>query len=41
MAQGLIELYRAGRFVGEAEFRVLYRSALRRCVASFRPGAMS
>jgi len=40
MAQGLIDLYRAGRFAGgEAEFRAFYGSALKRCIASFRPGA--
>jgi AcrR family transcriptional regulator len=38
MAQGLIDLYRAGRFSGdETAFRALYRSALRRCVSAFRP----
>lgn len=38
MAQGLIDLYRAGRFSGdEAAFRALYRSALRRCISAFQP----
>lgn len=38
MAQGLIDLYRAGRFSGdEAAFRTLYRSALRRCISAFLP----
>jgi AcrR family transcriptional regulator len=38
MAQGLIDLYRAGRFSGdEAAFRALYRSALRRCICAFQP----
>lgn len=42
MAQGMIELNRAGRFAGgEAEFRALFRSALARCLASFLPGAPS
>lgn len=40
MAQGLVELNRAGRFAGdEAYLRGLYRSLLRRCIASFSPGA--
>lgn len=39
MAQGLVEMHRAGRFTSEAEFRRLYRSALSRCLAAFRPGA--
>jgi AcrR family transcriptional regulator len=38
MAQGLIDLYRAGRFSGDEQaFRTLYRSALRRCVSAFKP----
>jgi AcrR family transcriptional regulator len=38
MSQGLISLYRAGRFAGgEGEFRVLYRKAMKRCVRSFKP----
>jgi AcrR family transcriptional regulator len=38
MAQGLIDLYRAGRFSGdETAFRALYRMALRRCISAFRP----
>jgi hypothetical protein len=42
MAQGLIDLYRAGRFAGgEADFRAFYDAALKRCIASFRPGAPS
>jgi AcrR family transcriptional regulator len=37
LSQGLVTLYRAGRIAGgEAEFRVLYRSAMRRCLDSFR-----
>lgn len=40
MAQGMVELHRAGRFAGgEAEFRALFRSAMRRCLASYLPGA--
>jgi AcrR family transcriptional regulator len=42
MAQGLVGLYRAGRFAGdEQDFRGLFRSALRRCISAFRPGAPS
>jgi AcrR family transcriptional regulator len=36
-SQGLVTLYRAGRIAGgEAEFRALYRRAMRRCIKSFR-----
>jgi AcrR family transcriptional regulator len=36
LAQGLITLYRAERFVGGvAEFRAFYRQSLRRCLSSF------
>jgi hypothetical protein len=36
LGQGLITLYRAGRFVGGAEeFRTLYQRSLRRCFTSF------
>jgi len=35
LGQGLVSLYQAGRFVGEAEFRDAYRMAMRRCVRSF------
>ena len=36
LGQGLITLYRAGRFVGGAEqFRAMYRQSVRRCLASF------
>jgi AcrR family transcriptional regulator len=42
MAQGMVELNRAGRFAGdETAFRALFRSAMRRCLASFLPGAPS
>lgn len=38
MAQGLVDLYRAGRFSGDEQaFRTLYRSALRRCISAFIP----
>ena len=35
LAQGLISMHRARRFLGEAEFSVLYRSVLRKCLRSF------
>ena len=35
MGQGLISMYQAGRFVGEAQFRAAYRTALRHCIDSF------
>jgi AcrR family transcriptional regulator len=36
LAQGLVTLYRAGRFVGgAAEFRAFYSRSIRRCLASF------
>jgi AcrR family transcriptional regulator len=42
MAQGLISLYRAGRFTDdERAFRALYRRAMKRCLASFQSGAAS
>ena len=38
LAQGLITLYRAGRFTGGADdFRAFYRRSVRRCLASFVP----
>lgn len=38
LSQGLVSMYRAGRFAGEAEFRVAFRRALRHCVQSFVKG---
>jgi AcrR family transcriptional regulator len=35
LSQGLVEMYRAGRFAGEAEFRAAYRKALLHCIQSF------
>jgi AcrR family transcriptional regulator len=35
LAQGLISMHRARRFLGEAEFAALYRSVLRKCLRSF------
>jgi len=36
LSQGLVSLYTANRFAGgEAEFRAFYKSAARRCLASF------
>jgi AcrR family transcriptional regulator len=37
LSQGLVTLYRAGRIAGgEAEFRTLFKRAMRRCINSFR-----
>jgi AcrR family transcriptional regulator len=35
LTQGLVDMYRAGRFAGEAEFRAAYRKALNHCIRSF------
>jgi AcrR family transcriptional regulator len=35
LTQGLVDMYRAGRFAGEAEFRDAYRRALGQCIRSF------
>jgi AcrR family transcriptional regulator len=35
LLQGLVSMYRAGRFASEAEFRMAYRQALRHCIQSF------
>ena len=35
LSQGLISMYRAGRFVSEAEFRKAYRRALRHAIAAY------
>ena len=41
LAQGLITLYRAGRFAGDVDdFRAFYTKATRRCLASFIVGAI-
>jgi len=37
LSQGLVSLYRAGRFTGEAEFREAYGRALDHCRRSFLP----
>jgi AcrR family transcriptional regulator len=37
--QGLVAMYRAGRFAGEEEFRAAYRAATRHCFRSFLKGA--
>jgi AcrR family transcriptional regulator len=39
LTQGLADMYRAGRFVGEAEFRAAYRRAMRHSIQSFRTEA--
>ena len=36
LTQGLVDMYRAGRFTGESEFRIAYRKALSHCIRSFR-----
>jgi AcrR family transcriptional regulator len=35
LTQGLVDMYRAGRFAGETEFRAAYRKALSQCIRSF------
>ena len=35
LAQGLVSMYRAGRFAGETEFRAAYGMAMTHCVHSF------
>ncbi len=35
LAQGLVALFRAGRFTGETEFRDFYRKVTTRCIDSF------
>jgi AcrR family transcriptional regulator len=35
LTQGLVDMYRIGRFAGEAEFRDAYRKALGHCIRSF------
>lgn len=41
-AQGLISIYRAGRFDGgERAFRAIYKRAMHRCLMSFRPRGSS
>jgi AcrR family transcriptional regulator len=35
LAQGLVSMYRAGRFASEAEFRAAYRRSMRHCLMSF------
>jgi AcrR family transcriptional regulator len=35
LTQGLVDMYRAGRFAGEAEFRDAYRKAVLHCIQSF------
>jgi len=35
LTQGLVDMYRAGRFAGEVEFRDAYRKAICQCIRSF------
>lgn len=37
LVQGLISMYRANRFAGEKQFRALYRTQVRHCLAGFAP----
>ena len=36
LVQGLVDMYRAGRFSDEADFRIAFRKALVHCIQSFR-----
>ena len=36
LTQGLVDMYRAGRFSDEADFRIAFRKALVHCIQSFR-----
>jgi hypothetical protein len=35
LTQGLVDMYRAGRFANEAQFRDAYHKALNHCIRSF------
>jgi AcrR family transcriptional regulator len=35
LVQGLVDMYRAGRFADESDFRAAYRKALSHCIRSF------
>ncbi|HEY7856439.1 MAG TPA: TetR/AcrR family transcriptional regulator [Terriglobales bacterium] len=37
LGQGLVSMHRAGRFSSEKQFKVLYRTAMRHCLDSFKP----
>jgi len=37
LVQGLVDMYRAGRFTSEADFRAAYGRALSHCIRSFMP----
>jgi len=37
LVQGLVDMYRAGRFTSEADFRAAYDRALGHCIRSFMP----
>ncbi|HXZ68614.1 MAG TPA: TetR/AcrR family transcriptional regulator, partial [Alphaproteobacteria bacterium] len=39
LSQGLVSMYRAGRFVSEAEFRRIYSDACAHCIRGFVPDA--
>jgi hypothetical protein len=39
LAQGLVSMYRAGRFSSERQFRTLYRAQIRQCFDGFSTNA--
>jgi AcrR family transcriptional regulator len=39
LAQGLVSMFRAGRFSGEKQFRTVYRAQIRHCLDGFRKPA--
>ncbi len=39
LCQGLVSLYRAGRFASEDEFRAAFRRTVRHCITSYTAGA--
>jgi hypothetical protein len=38
LCQGLVSMYRAGRFASEEDFRTAYRRAVRHCIVSYLTG---
>jgi AcrR family transcriptional regulator len=39
LCQGLVSIYRAGRFTSEADFRTAYRRAINHCITSYTAGS--
>ena len=39
LCQGLVSIYRAGRFTSEADFRTAYRRAVDHCIVSYTSGS--